>query len=247
MRVKNFPGYVPRPYYPVHCISLIVIRNRQIAFISSETCPFRLAPTTTLSLSVSTVLVASCTVDDARSVSSGSELHTPMKYQHVPSSPRQDPQTNSPAAWRRAGWNRSGNISSTFDIDARGTQTSMVENMIPREADVTARIYSSSSSSMESSAEEAAVRRHQHISYRRASRHRHRHNRGSGSDRHRTSSTAERDEKSTASTAATVALLRSELEATRSQVEQKEVVTRSLQRQLDQVSLRRVFQRVEHA
>lgn len=206
----------------------------------------RLASTNPLSRSpLFSLRHASCTADDARSVSSGSGFHTPMKHQHAPPSPRQDPQTNSPASWRRAGWNRSGNISNTFDINPGGTQTSMVENMLSREADVTARIYSSSSSSTESSAEEAAVRRNQHNSYRRASRHRHRHNRGSGSDRHRTRSTAERDEKTTAATAATVALLRSELEATRSLVEQKEVVTRSLQRELDQVSLHRVFQNFE--
>lgn len=173
------------------------------------------------------------TADDARSVSSGSELHTPMKHHHAPPSPRQDPGTNSPVAWRPVAWNRSGH--SSIDINRRGTHISMVDNLFSQEADVTARIYSSSSSTTESSAEEAAVRRHQQELHRRASRRHHRHNRGSESDRHRTRSTAERDEKTTA-TAAAVALLRSELDATRSQVEQKEVVTRSLQRQLDQVS-----------
>lgn len=133
-----------------------------------------------------------------------------MKYQHEPPSPRQDPAT--PVAWGRSTGNR--------------TRSNLVDNSVPREADVTAHIYSSSSSTTDSSAEEEATRRHQQELHQRATR---RHHRRSDRDRHRT------DDKM----AATVAFLKSELQATRSQVEQKEVVRRSLQRQLDQVSFSR--------
>lgn len=152
-------------------------------------------------------------VDDASSVSFGSELHTPMKYQHEPPNPRQDPAT--PVAWGRSTGNR--------------TQFNIVDNSFSGEADVTARIFSSSSGTADSSVEEVATRRHQQELHQRASR---RHHRRNDRDRQRTRPTHADDKM-----AATVALLKSELQATRSQVEQKEVVTRSLQRQLEQVSL----------
>lgn len=243
MPVNNFPSHVFSPLYLAHVNFLFAFRNRQslVALFTHffQTHPFRFPPTTTLSFNVtsspSAVFVAFHTADNARSLSSDSELYSPMKHHQAPPSLPQDPRTNSPVAWCPAAWNQSGNISSTCDINPGVTQTSTVDNMFSRDADVTALIYSSSSSTMESSAEEAAVRRHQQNVHRQASRHRHRHNRGSGSDRHRTRSTAKRDENTTE---ATVVLLRSELEATRSQVEQKEVVMRSLQRQLDQVCFR---------
>lgn len=135
-----------------------------------------------------------------------------MKYQHEPPSPRQDPAT--PVARSRSTGNR--------------THSNIVDNSFSREADVTARIYSSSSSLRDSSVEEVTPRRHQQQMHQRATR---RHHRRSDRDRQRTRPTHADDKM-----AATVALLKSELQATRSQVEQKEVVTRSLQRQLDQVS-----------
>lgn len=133
-----------------------------------------------------------------------------MKFHHEPPSPRQDPAT--PVAWSRSTGNR--------------THPNIIDKSFSREADVTAHIYSSSSSGADSSVEEMATRRHQQELHQRASGRQHRR-----SDRQRTRPTPADDTMA-------VALLKSELQATRSQVEQKEVVTRSLQRQLDQVSER---------
>eukprot|EP00752_Nemacystus_decipiens_P013478 g11937.t1 len=152
---------------------------------------------------------ATTLTDDASSVSFGSELHTPMKYQHETPSPRQDAVT--PVAVGRTNGNR--------------THSSTIDKSFSREADVTAKIFSSSSTA-DSSVEEVATRRHQQELHQRAAR---RHHRRSDRDRQRTRPTHADDKM-----AATVALLKSELQATRSQVEQKEVVARSLQRQLDQ-------------
>lgn len=154
--------------------------------------------------------------DDASSVSYCSELHTPMKNDHASPSPRQD--LAIPVGRSRSTGNR--------------THRYIVDNSFSREADVTAHIYSPSSTTADSSVEEVVTRRHQQELHQRATR---RHHRRTDRDRQRTRLTHADDEMA----ATAVALLKSELQVARSQVEQKEVVTRSLQRQLDQVSFSR--------
>lgn len=91
-------------------------------------------------------------------------------------------------------------------------------------ADCTARIYSSSSSSTE---EVVSPRYPQEVHHHRSPTELERRR-----DRHRGLVSADHEDETAA-----VALLRSELKATRSQLGQKDVVIKSLQRQLNQVGL----------
>ncbi|CAM9167287.1 unnamed protein product [Scytosiphon promiscuus] len=162
--------------------------------------------------------------DYASSTSFCSEIKTPTKHCCVPGSPRQDPVTNSPLAWQEGDWGGSGNVveynsSRTISMidDSMGASSDDAQGT----ADCTARIHSSSFSS----AEEVVPSRY------RKERHHHRsqnelERRGG---RHRGRATADHDDET-----AMVALLRSELKSTRSQLDQKEVVVKSLQRQLNQ-------------
>lgn len=159
--------------------------------------------------------------DDDSSVSFASEASTPPNHRTPAMTGQENFVTYSPAS-RSPVWIRSG--------DGNSHQNSThLDNSITADngaADVTARIYSSSTSSAESSADEmeelgqghdSRTRRHGYsrLVARKASNYR--------CQRHR----PERDE--------LVASLRSQLSVARSQLEQKTVVARSLQRQLDQV------------
>ncbi|CAM9692981.1 unnamed protein product, partial [Hapterophycus canaliculatus] len=166
--------------------------------------------------------------DYASSTSSCTEMHTPTKHRHAQPSPHQDPMTNSPLAWRKGDWGRSGNA-----VGINSSRTiSMIDKSLglsgvgEREAvDCTARIYSSSSSSTEEVVSPRYPReRHHHRSPTELDRRR---------DRRGGRAIASQDETAPAP-AAVVALLRSEVRATRSQLDQKAVVIKSLQRQLDQ-------------
>lgn len=167
---------------------------------------------------------ATIDLTDDSSISFASEAPTPIKRHHAPPSTRQDLATTSPPAWRPADWSRSVDV---------GNESYHLNKSFPtgggREEDVTARLYSSASGT-DSSADEAE-RRHQQGTTR-ARRHSSHGRTGITSyykDGGRTQRRAELDEEA-------ARLLRSQLAAARSQLEQKEIVTRSLQRQLDQVS-----------
>ena len=163
-----------------------------------------------------------CPPDDS-SISFASEAPTPIKRHHAPLSTRQDLATSSPPAWRPAEWSRSIDVCNDY-------HQHHLNKSFPtgggREEDVTARLYSSASGT-DSSADEAE-RRHQ--STLRTRRHNSHGRMGVASykDSGRDQRRAELEE--------AARLLRSQLAAARSQLEQKEIVTRSLQRQLDQVS-----------
>lgn len=154
---------------------------------------------------------------DASSVSFASEAPTPIKHCQTLPSARQDLAKRLPLAWRPADWSRSsdnGHHNNGGNSSSAGGQA----------ADVTARIYSFTSSA-ESSAEEVARRQQENKRTRR------RQERCVGAagrkDSFRNRRSAERDEAEK--------LLTSQLATARAQLEQREVVTRSLQRQLDQV------------
>lgn len=157
-----------------------------------------------------------CFTDDG-SVSFASEAPTPTKRDRFPLSDRQGPTTSPPLAWRPQGWSRSNDA----------VTNNHNSNNLGGLADVTARIYSSSSG--ESSQEELARKQQQQSS--RARRHR---GHGDSSAGRKSSGGSHRGQ---TERDAVVVELRSKLAAARARLEQKEVVTKSLQRQLDQVRL----------
>lgn len=167
---------------------------------------------------------SSLRADNASLVSFGSEEPTPTKHHYVPRSPRNDATSNTARPWRPVGWSRVVDNSVPTIVHSEIIDNPFLEGGVGgREAaDVTARIYSSSSSC----ATERSTEHHCHTDpaadYERFT------------DRRRMQRhpTPERDDE-TAATA--VALLTNELVIVRAQVEQKDVVVRSLQRQLDQV------------
>lgn len=159
---------------------------------------------------------------DDSSISFASEAPTPINRHHAPPSTRQDLATSSPPAWRPAEWSRSIDVGNDYHLN-KSFPTGCGGGG-GREEDVTARLYSSASDTDSSAGE--AERRHQGT--RRARRHNSQGHKDSGRDQRR----SELDE--------AARLLRSQLAAARSQLEQKEIVTRSLQRQLDQVSSSRL-------
>ncbi|CAM9111795.1 unnamed protein product [Ectocarpus sp. 12 AP-2014] len=166
--------------------------------------------------------------DDASLVSFRSEEPTPTKHHYLPRSPRDDAASNTTRSWRPVGWSRVVDTSVPTVVDNPVLEAGVGGREL---ADVTTRIYSSSSScTTERSTERIVTRRHQ------GKRH-HRHTDSAADHERRTDRrrrnwhpTPERDHE----TAATVALLTNELVIVRSQVEQKDVVVRSLQRQLEQ-------------
>lgn len=159
-------------------------------------------------------------VTDDSSISFASEAPTPIKRHHAPPSTRQDLATSSPPAWRPAEWSRSIDVGNDYHLNKSFPTGG------GREEDVTARLYSSASGT-DSSADEAERRYQSTI---RARRHNSHGRMGVASYKHsgRDQRRAELDE--------AARRLRSQLAAARSQLEQKEIVTRSLQRQLDEVS-----------
>ena len=158
---------------------------------------------------------------DDSSISFASDAPTPIKRHHVPPSTCQDPATSSPPTWHPAEWSRSIDVGNEYHLPNRSCPTGG-----GREEDVTARLYSSASGT-DSSADEAEGRHQGTTRARRHSSHG-RMRAASFKDSGRDQRRAELDE--------AARLLRSQLAAARSQLEQKEIVTRSLQRQLDQVS-----------
>ncbi|CAB1106110.1 unnamed protein product [Ectocarpus sp. CCAP 1310/34] len=164
--------------------------------------------------------------DDASLVSFGSEEPTPTKHHYVPRSPRDDAASNTAGPWRPVGWSRVVDTSVPTVVDNPVLEAGVGGREV---ADVTTRIYSSSSScTTERSTERVVPRRHQG-----KRPHRHTaadHERRTDRRRRQRHPTPERDHE----TAATVALLTNELVIVRSQIEQKDVVVRSLQRQLEQ-------------
>lgn len=166
-----------------------------------------------------------CSTDDDSSVSFASEAPTPPNHR-TPARTRQENLVTPSLASRSSDWIHSGDRNRSQNSTHLLIDTSIAGG--GGAADVTARIYSSSASSAESSADEmeelrqgydSRTRRHGHsrLDSRKAS--------GIGRDRWR----VERDE--------LVASFKSQLSMARSQLEQKAVVTRSLQRQLDQVCI----------
>ncbi|CBJ32564.1 FkbM family methyltransferase [Ectocarpus siliculosus] len=169
--------------------------------------------------------ISSAPNNDASLVSFGSEEPTPTKHHYVPRSPRDDAYSNTARPWRPVGWSR---------VVDTSVPTAVVDNpeagLGGREvADVTTRIYSSSSScATERSTERVA--RHQGKRHHRHTDSAADHERRTDRRRRHRHPTPDRDHE----TASTVALLTNELVIVRSQIEQKDVVVRSLQRQLDQ-------------
>lgn len=183
-----------------------------------------------LILRTASILTRCLRADGASLVSFGSEEPTPTKYHYVPRSPRDDAASNAALPWRPVGWSRVVDTSVPTVVDNPVLEAGGGGRKV---ADVTTRIYSSSSScTTEHSTERVVTRRHQGKRHHRHTDSAADHERRTDRRRRQRHPTPERDHE----TAATVALLTNELVIVRSQIEQKDVVVRSLQRQLDQVS-----------
>lgn len=154
----------------------------------------------------------------------------PTKYSPAPPRSRQEPATDSPLAWCPPDWNRPSDVDN-FDLDQNHTRIGGSFSAEGGTANATARIYSSTSSSTESLAEEEIRRKQDHNQVRRP------HHSARVGPAIRKDATSRRRRRAGRVEAVSPQELESQLTAAQSQLAQKEVVTRSLQRQLDQVSL----------